>query len=112
MPNNVEKYFELKRMIPIPFKKGYISKLKADFDNKKCWFELEKIPPTELEVKLQEEEKLNKQLQSSFDILLQFLEGEISITEYAKTQLDRKNIRNKIKTIREEINKIKVGGNN
>lgn len=98
-------------MIPVPFKRGYIPKLRADFENKKCWFELEKIPPTELELKQKEEENLNKELQSTFDILLQFLEGEISLTEYAKTQLERKNIRNKIKAIREEINKIKAGGN-
>lgn len=52
-PESIEKYMVLKRMIPIPQKRGYKAILKADFKNNTCWFEL---VATDLKNK---EEKIN-----------------------------------------------------
>lgn len=55
-PESIEKYMVLKRMIPIPQKRGYKAILKADFKNNTCWFELKKTLSTDLKNK---EEKIN-----------------------------------------------------
>ena len=102
-PQNVENYITLKRMLPIPHKNGYIPKLKADFNSKKCWFELEEIPLTPIQEKENELKTLKEKLESSFDLLIRFLEGDLSVTEYAETKLKRYELRTKIRAVESEL---------
>ena len=110
-PQNIEKYIILKRMLPIPQKKGYITKLQADFETQKLWFEFEKIPPTPLEEKQTELQELKDTLQNSFDLLIRFLEGDLSLSEYAETKSERQQIRARIKKLEAELVALK-GENN
>ena len=102
-PPNIEEYITLKRMIPIPCKKGYKANLKADFKTEKCWFELEEIPLTPIQEKEKELKTLKDKLESSFDLLIRFLEGDLSVTEYAETKIKRHELRTKIKALEAEL---------
>lgn len=102
-PQNVQECIILKRMLPIPQKNGYITKLKADFETQKLWFEFEKIPPTPFEEKETELQELKSNLQNTFDLLIRFLEGDIDISEYTETKKERQRIRGRIKTLEAEI---------
>ena len=106
-PQNVQECIILKRMLPIPQKNGYITKLKADFETQKLWFEFEKIPPTPFEEKETELQELKSNLQNTFDLLIRFLEGDIDISEYTETKKERQRIRGRIKTLEAEISALK-----
>lgn len=56
-------YIEIEKMPSIPTKKGYVATLRADFKNKKVWYELVEIPKTEEEIIAEHEADIKAELE-------------------------------------------------
>lgn len=83
---------------------------KVEKENDRVSFsKVEKIL-TELERKKQELEELKRQITESNQTLLDFLEGEITMTEYAETKIKRKSLREQIKTLEAQIKLLSKNG--
>lgn len=51
-------------------------------------------------------EELKSQLRETNDIAFEFLEGELSVLEFAEIKLQRKNIRNQIRQLQERLRRL------
>ena len=51
-------------------------------------------------------EELKTQLRETNDIAFEFLEGELSVLEFAEIKLQRKNIRNQIRQLQERLRRL------
>lgn len=66
---------ELERMIPMPVKNGYNAVLHADFDSKRVWYELVKIPPTIEETRQAKKEEVENYYNSDDINLIEMTVG-------------------------------------
>lgn len=82
-----------------------------NFENNEISFPILNKILSKLEEKQEQIRLLREELRNSNQTLLDFLEGEISVTDYAETKLKRQSIRKEMKKIEAELLTLK-GENN